>query len=284
MARHHVIQISDLHLSEERSYNQPGWEACVQYIKNSGPEFVAVTGDLVLDDPDRDEDHHFVRSQLDRISAPWASIPGNHDIGDTHPNPYMGQRFDVSRLQRYRRSFGADFWTRELGDWLLIGLNAMLPGSGLQVEAEQYEWLREIAHEDPNRPTALFLHKPLCINRIDEESSPDACVVDVGRDRLLSVMQGVNLRFVASGHNHHYRTLTSGEVKMVWAPSTAQILHMARPFTALLRPGLVNFWLDDDGSLEFGLVEPSGMVATDVTDIIRQYGAMRSAPVKQWRV
>ena len=195
----------------------------------------------------------------------------------------MGQHFDDARLFRYRATWGADYWARELGNWVIIGLNAFLPGSGLASESEQEDWLRQAIRSHEIRPTALFLHKPLCLDRIEEESLPDICVIAPGRDRLLSILRQANLRLVASGHNHHYRTLAVGRTQIVWAPSTAQILHMPRPFTALLKPGLVNYWLDDDGSLEFGLIEPAGMVATDITDLIARHRAMRVAPLLPWR-
>jgi 3',5'-cyclic AMP phosphodiesterase CpdA len=278
MTRHHVIQVSDLHLSAARGYNQPGWEACLAHIAVERPDLVVATGDLVLDDPDEDADHDFARSELERIAAPWVTLPGNHDIGDANPAPYMGQHLDMKRLQRYLRTHGSDRWVRELGAWRLIGINAMLLGSGFAEEVEQEAWLRTTVAQDRTRPTALFLHKPLCIDRLDEaDSSPDVCVLPDGRRRLLALLAGVNLRLVASGHTHHYRTLSSGGIAMVWAPSTAQILRMRRPFRALLRPGVVHYWFDGE-SLEYGLVEPHGMVANDVTETLARYQAMRYAP------
>src|SRR5882762_702955 len=136
MTRHHVIQVSDLHLSAARAYNQPGWEACLAHIAAERPDLVVATGDLVLDDPDLDADHAFAHRELARIAAPWLALPGNHDIGDANPAPYMGQHLDPRRLQRYLHVHGADRWTRELGAWRLIGINAMLPGSDLAAEAE----------------------------------------------------------------------------------------------------------------------------------------------------
>lgn len=279
LAHHHVIQVSDLHLSAKRAYNQPGWEACLSYMVEERPDFVAITGDHVLDDPDDEADHAFARNELDRVPVPWAAIPGNHDVGDLNPHPYLGQPVDEVRLLRYGRFFGADRWVREFGPWRLIGVNAFLLGSDMAAEGEQDRWLRAIVADAPSRPTALFLHKPLCLTRLDDDSSPDVCVVPEGRRRLLAALDRVNLRLVASGHNHHYRTAVIGGVPMVWAPSTGQILRVPRPFRGAMRPGVVHYWFGDDGSVEFGLIEPRGMTATDITDLIARYGAMRSAPL-----
>ncbi|GLS36558.1 phosphohydrolase [Mesorhizobium tianshanense] len=278
MKRHHVIQVSDLHLSEIRAYNQHGWESCLSYIAHENPDIVVSTGDHALDDPDCLEDHIFARSQLDRITVPWSAVPGNHDIGDLNPNPYQGQHVNHERIERYLGVFGTDRWTRELGTWRLIGLNAFLLGSNVQREEEQYDWLREIVSRDRTRPLAIFLHKPLCVERLDEDSSPNICVVPEGRSRLLAALGDANLRLIASGHNHHYRSFVIGSIAMVWAPSTAQILRMPRSFRALLKPGVVHYWLDDAGGIEFTLAEPPGIVPNDITDLLARYGAMRTVP------
>lgn len=282
MARHHLIQVSDLHISSSKHYNHAGWEACLRHINQARPDFVAVTGDLVLDNPDVENDHRFAREQLDRLATDWAALPGNHDIGDTNPAPYQGQHFIEERLARYKRNFGADYWWRDIGNWRLIGLNALLPGSGLTLEAEQDDWLKETILQASGRPIALFIHKPLCIDRLDESSRPDSCVIGTGRDKLLDILSGANIRFIASGHNHHYRTFTTGDLHMIWAPSTSQVFDMPRPFVGLAMPGLVNIWLDDDNDFEYGLVRPDGMAVNNVTRMIGQYGAMRNTPDYQW--
>ena len=277
MIEYQVIQISDTHLSAERAYNHEGWLACLTYIRKHVPDFVAVTGDLVLDDPDHEGDQRFTRNQLGLIPVPWAAVPGNHDVGDASPCPYMDQHVDEQRLARYLKYYDFDRWTRDLGHWRLIGLNSQLLGTGLTAEEEQYEWLEEQIRADRTRPLALFLHKPLCIKKLDEKGVPDICVLPNGRDRLLKLLAGSNLRLVATGHNHHFRTALVDGIQMVWAPSTSQVVQMPRPFRAQLRPGLVHYWFSDD-AVEFSLVEPTGLEAADVTSLIESHRAMRFAP------
>ena len=141
MSRHTLIQVSDLHLSALRAYNYRGWAACRDHINRVRPDLVVATGDLVLCDPDHDPDHEFVAAELARLDVPWAALPGNHDIGDTGPRPYMGQWVSDARRQRYLDRVGPDWWARDLGRWRIIGLNAQLPESGLAAEAEQFAWL-----------------------------------------------------------------------------------------------------------------------------------------------
>ncbi len=278
MPSHHVIQITDLHLSAERAYNYASWIACLDHINIERPDFVAVTGDLVLDDPDHAPDHAFVRAELDRIEVPWAALPGNHDMGDTGPRPYMGQWITEERRQRYLGHYGADRWSRDLGDWRLLGLNAQLMGSGLSAEEEQLDWLRSEAEGAQGRPLALFLHKPLFVDHPEEAGDPVWCVLREGRRPALDLLSGSNLRLVACGHAHHYRTLNFGRTAMVWAPSTAQIINNEiAPFRGLHEPGLVHYRFEDD-KVEYGLVKPLGLAVSDLTEIVERHGTMRNAP------
>ncbi|WP_374656638.1 metallophosphoesterase [Dongia sp.] len=279
MPTHRLIQVTDLHLSAERAYNYAGWAACRDHINRARPDLVVATGDLVLCDPDHGPDHAFVRSELDRIEVPWAALPGNHDIGDTGPKPYMGQRITDVRRQRFLAHIGPDRWGRDLGRWRILGMNAQLLGSDLAAEAEQLDWLeREIAAAG-DRPLGLFLHKPLFVNEVDEEGDPIWCVLRPGRVAVLERLKKGNLRLVASGHGHHYRTFNFGRVAMVWAPSTALVIDdEVAPFQGLHEPGLVQYRFGDD-TVEFGLVKPQGLVASDLTELVARYGAMRQAPV-----
>lgn len=275
---HHVIQVTDLHLSAERAYNYASWAACLDHINQARPDFVAVTGDLVLDDPDHAPDHGFVRSELDRIEVPWAALPGNHDIGDTGPKPYMGQWITEQRRQRFLAHFGADWWARDLGAWRLLGLDAQLLGSGLPAEAEQLDWLESELALAGDRPLALFLHKPLFVEHAAEEGDPVWCVLREGRQKVMTVLRRGNLRLVACGHAHHYRTLTIGGTAMVWAPSSGLIIdNEIAPFQGLHEPGVVHYRFTDD-KVEFGLVKPRGLVASDLTELVARHGTMRNAP------
>jgi len=279
MSGHHVIQVTDLHLSAERAYNYLSWKACLDHINDVKPDFVAVTGDLVLDDPDHAPDHAFVHRELSRIEVPWAALPGNHDIGDTGPRPYMGQWITDERRQRFLGHYGADWWARDLGTWRLLGLNAQLVGSGLAAEAEQLTWLQSQVADADDRPLALFLHKPLFVDHPAEAGDPVWCVLEEGRREILETLQRGKLKLVACGHAHHYRTLNFGDIAMVWAPSTAQIINNeVAPFQGLHEPGVVHYRFDDD-KVEYGLVKPYGLVASDLTDIVEAHGIMRPAPL-----
>ena len=112
-------------------------------LPSRAPDLVVHVGDLCLDATHHPEDLDFAREQLERLPAPWVSIPGNHDIGD---NPGTGDPVHAltpERLQRWRDVIGPDRWVHDVGGWRLVGLNAQLFGSALPDEHEQWDWLEQ---------------------------------------------------------------------------------------------------------------------------------------------
>jgi 3',5'-cyclic AMP phosphodiesterase CpdA len=69
---------------------------------------------------------------------------------------------------RYLAHCGEDCWSHDLGRWRLIGLNDLLFASDLEAERHQFDWLKERLAEASGRPVALFMHKPLCLDVLDE--------------------------------------------------------------------------------------------------------------------
>src|SRR5215831_16963768 len=64
-------------------------------------------------------------------------------------------------LERWRAHFGPDRWVEDVDNWRLIGLNALLLGSGEREEALQGAWLETVMNEAGERYIAWFLHRPL---------------------------------------------------------------------------------------------------------------------------
>lgn len=278
MADHRVLHLSDMHLSKVRPHNLGNWEVCLAAIRRVPPDLVVLGGDMVLDDPDVDEDHAFARAQMERIAAPWRAIPGNHDVGDTQPKPYKDQAITDARRGRYLALYGEDRWSIDLGRWRLIGLNDLLFASDLDAERDQFEWLQERLAEWSGRPVALFLHKPLCLDFLDEDVTMQSVVTPLGRRRLLSAITGSDVRLIGSGHTHRYRSLVCGGLTMVWAPTIGQMNHnfqMSRG--GLQRTGWVAYTFRED-AVEWQLVQPPELPPVDITELSARYGAMRFVP------
>jgi 3',5'-cyclic AMP phosphodiesterase CpdA len=277
LSRHVVYQVSDLHLSRERAYAVPGWRACLRHIAAERPDLVVATGDHVLDDPDDDPDRDFARAELGRIATPWRAVPGNHDIGDNIRPAHMGQEITAERLARWHQAYGDDRFVHDVGRWRLIGINAILFGTGLPGEAQQAQWLAALVDEEPRRPIALFLHKPLALAQLDEGAGANHVAPEARRSLLATLSRG-NLRLVASGHWHQYRTLVLGGVAQVWAPSAGFIgLDLPLPTPGTRRPGMVGYAFDGD-DVVFQHIEPPGLVGADIMSLWQRHRAMRHAP------
>lgn len=278
MTRFHLLQLSDLHLSRARPYNVANWEAWLRHIETLRPDLVVLTGDHQLDDPDDADDRAFVAEQLGRLTVPWRLVPGNHDVGDSLFEPYLDQPITEARRQGWRATFGDDWWSTDLGAWRLIGINAQLLDSGLAAEIEQARWLAACAADAGARPIALFLHKPLCLDRFDETELSRSVLTPAARAAVLGPLAGAPLRLVAAGHTHRFRSLTVGGVAMVWAPTTSQLnrnFHVPRGGDTAY--GGVLYALDRDG-VEWRHVEAPGSVPADLTEVMARYKAPRFAP------
>src|SRR5689334_7658922 len=77
-----VTQLSDTHLSASRPWSVPNFEAVVRHVEAHPPDLVVNTGDLVLDDPDDDDDAAYAQELHGSIGPAVLVIPGNHDVGD----------------------------------------------------------------------------------------------------------------------------------------------------------------------------------------------------------
>jgi 3',5'-cyclic AMP phosphodiesterase CpdA len=222
-----ILQVSDLHLSATRAYYQDNWEMVLEWIEAEQPDFVVVSGDVALNDPDLWEDLAFARRQLERITVPWRAIPGNHDIGDNVVSGSMSKRVNADRRQRWLDIFGLDYWREDQGSWTLIGVNTQILNSqGLAAEGEQAQWLAKTLQDVPDdRPIGLFVHKPLFMDHPSETVVQASCLELEAREALLAPFAGKSLRLVACGHKHQYRSFGLDGVIHLWAPSTGAVNH-----------------------------------------------------------
>ena len=219
-----VVHISDTHLSRAKPWFLPNFEAMVGIVSARRPDLVVNTGDISFDGADHEDDLAFSRSCHAALPAPVRTIPGNHDVGDNPWRPGLDHAITDERLTRYRRYFGEDSWRVEAGTWILLGVNAQLLGSGLAAEARQWSFLASARADAGDRPLALFIHKPLFDQDPAEGDVNHRYVTPDNRRRLIDVLDGANLRLVASGHVHQHRSRRVANVDHCWAPSTAYVL------------------------------------------------------------
>jgi 3',5'-cyclic AMP phosphodiesterase CpdA len=113
-----IAHLSDLHFGRDRPELLRPLIAAVNALR---PDLVVVSGDFTQ--RARASQFRAARAFLDRLTAPWLAVPGNHDVPLDRP---------VTRLLRpygrYRRWIDADLapsWRG--GDVAVIGLNTVNP-------------------------------------------------------------------------------------------------------------------------------------------------------------
>lgn len=213
-----LIQASDVHVSVRHAHFADNVGNVGRGIAAAGADLVVVTGDLCMDGAGDPADLDAARTWVAGLATPALCVPGNHDVGDT-PTIRPDQTIDDTRLAAWHARLGADRWVRDVEDWRLVGLDAMLFDSGHAEEEAQYAFLAEAARTD--RRLALFLHKPLFVDRPDEPARGYWTVLPGPRARLLAAIAGADLGLVASGHLHIAADRRIDGVAHVWAPSAA---------------------------------------------------------------
>ena len=216
-----VLQISDTHLSRRHRHFADKAAVLADWVRDQKPDLVINTGDASMDGAMDVDDLTYSAEWHRALGAPVHAVPGNHDVGDI-ASIRPDQLIDDARLEAWRRIVGPDRWVVDFEGWRLIGLNGMLLGSDHPEEAAQFAWLEEVAV--PNRNTALFLHKPLFIERPDEGPRGYWSVLPTPRQRLVDLLGRTQLKLVASGHLHGWRQEQLDGVAYGWAPSGAFVV------------------------------------------------------------
>ena len=216
-----VVQISDTHHSTEYGHFSGNTEMLLRDLVQAKPDLIIHTGDVSMDGAGHVRDLELSRQWNDQLPAAVLSVPGNHDVGDL-ASFRADQPVNEARLRAWRDTFGPDRWMIEKSEWCLIGINAMLLGTGHAEEEEQFAWLASVLDDD--RPIALFLHKPLCISRMDEAARGYWTVAPGPRKRITSLLTGKQVLLIASGHLHIQHQHTVEGVRHVWCPAASFVV------------------------------------------------------------
>jgi 3',5'-cyclic AMP phosphodiesterase CpdA len=258
-----VIQISDTHLSRGKAHFADNWAPLVQWIAAHRPDLVIHTGDVTVDGAEVDDDLVYAADLMSGLGVRVRALPGNHDVGEAgHPR----QPVNAERLARWQARFGEDRWVEDLAGWRLIGLDAMILGSGGAEEAAQAAWLESAMSDCAGRRIAWFLHKPLFLDSPGEGDTGYWSVKPQPRARLLALLRRHRVALVASGHLHKAHDLRLDHTRYLWGPASSFLVGGFQPampgekrlgavlyefgetgFAAEICevPGLTRHWLDD---------------------------------------
>jgi 3',5'-cyclic AMP phosphodiesterase CpdA len=274
MPEFRLTQISDTHLARRLTTLTDNFHRVSEHIDATRPDLVVNSGDLAFDAPTHRDDLEFAKTLHAALPVPCRHLPGNHDIGDnpTAVGPAPPHPATEANLQTFRSVIGEDRWRFEEAGWCFIGLNSLVMNTGLESEAEQFDWLASrLAHVN-GKPVALFLHKPLYLDAPgDPELAETAIryVPEPARRRLIDMLGKVDLRLVASGHVHQRRDFTYRHVRHIWAPSAGFVISDARQeVIGIKQTGLVEYRFAPD-SFEVRHVKANGQIDIDLDSLLR---------------
>lgn len=213
-----VIQVSDTYLSASHEHFSRNNLAVTQWLCAQQADLIVHTGDLGMDCAGTLEDLHLAADWISGLATELVCVPGNHDVGD-RVEIKPSQPLNDARLAQWRDVIGPDYWSMDQGGWRLMGLNAMLFETGHPGEEQQFTWLESTL--STRLPVAVFLHKPLFVEHLEEGPRGYWTVPPQPRRRLLALLDQANVKLIASGHLHIHRERAFGDTTHVWGPAAS---------------------------------------------------------------
>ncbi|NOJ40811.1 metallophosphoesterase family protein [Bradyrhizobium australiense] len=273
MSEFRLTQISDTHLARRLQKLTDNFHRVSEHIDATRPDLVINTGDLAFDAPTSPDDLNFAKELHNALPVPCRHLPGNHDVGDnpTAVGTPPSQPATEQERQKYLSVIGEDRWRFDETGWCFIGLNSLIMNTGIESEAEQFDWLTSELARVNGQPVALFLHKPLFLNAPDDLETAETAIRYVPqpqRKDLIELFSAVDLRLVASGHVHQRRDFTYRHTRHLWAPSTGFILpERIQPVIGAKEVGLVEYRFQPD-AFEVRHVKAPGQTDVDLDSLI----------------
>ncbi|WP_426434305.1 metallophosphoesterase family protein [Bradyrhizobium genosp. P] len=269
MAQFRLTQISDTHLARRHTLLTDNFHRVSEHIDAKRPDLVLNSGDVAFDGPTSRDDLVFAKELHRALPVDCLYLPGNHDIGDnpTAVDAAPKQLPTEATRKAFTDLIGEDRWHFDAAGWCFIGLNSLIMNTGLDSEAEQFDWLATQFDKAVGKPVALFLHKPLYLDvpyDAEQEATSFRYVPQPARRRLIEMFGKVDWRLVGSGHVHQRRDYTFEHVRHVWAPSVGFIVPDARQeLIGIKETGLVEYRFQPD-SFEVRHVRAPGQVDVDL--------------------
>jgi len=264
-----IVQISDTHLSPGKAHFNANWAPLARWVVEENPDLVIHTGDVTVDGADIKEDFRYAAELMHGLGVRFRAVPGNHDVGDPG---HDHQPVNEERLERWRTHFGPDRWVEDVEGYRLIGLDALLLGSGEREEALQAEWLDAVMNDAEGRRIAWFLHRPLFLESPDEGDTGYWSVKPQPRSGLMELLRRHSVTLVASGHLHKAHDFRQDATRYIWAPSSAFLVGPAMnaaPMPGQDRLGAVIYEFDGS-AVQARVVSVPGLISYSIDDVVEE--------------
>jgi Icc protein len=254
-----LIQITDCHIHNDRNKLLSGvntYDSLAQVIdglkKDNHPVDIAlVTGDLTHEGDERA--YSLLLTQLERLSAPFFWLPGNHD--------------HVAPMAAIANSECLNAKQIILQNWQILLLDSHIEDEvGGMVSQSELTWLATALLEYPDKYAAIFVHHPLLpvgCKWLDPQRIANA-------EQLLTLFDNTpNLRVVCNGHVHQESTLERLHYQLLSTPSTCiQFKRNSADYAEDdFPPGYRHFVLHPNGTLDTQVIR--------VGELVRVAGAPR---------
>jgi 3',5'-cyclic AMP phosphodiesterase CpdA len=262
-----IIQISDTHLSPGKTHFADNWPPLAAWVRDQRADLIIHTGDVTVDGAELEADLCYAAELMRDLGVPLRAVPGNHDVGDAG---HSHQPVTDERLARWRAYFGPDRWIEDIAGFRLIGLNAMLLGSGHPEEPVQSAWLEDAMAGAAGRCIAWFLHRPLFLDSSAEGDTGYWSVKPQPRAALIALVQQYSVSPVASGHLHRAHQAMHDGTLYVWAPASAFLVGPGMnvpPMAGANRLGAVLYELDGD-AFAANIVDVPGLSPHWIDDVV----------------
>lgn len=276
-----IVQVSDIHLSRKRPYFNDNFQVFRDLMRAAPPDLIVYSGDISFDGPDEPDDLHFAREQIDAVGVPWLAVPGNHDIGEPSRYARLNQPVGPERIARWREIFGPQWWSRDVGDWRIIGIDTSLLASDLPEEQAQNGFMDDALRSRDGKPVLLVMHLPPYTDDPDDAKHTTQAVPHESRGPFLNRCTAAGVRIIACGHLHIYRQLRYRDIDIVWCPATS-FVNIAKRMEArwgFPRAGYIE-WTLDGGVVSHRLVEPPLMITHDVGRWNAEFGSATKMPYR----
>ncbi|MGL4240945.1 MAG: metallophosphoesterase family protein [Beijerinckiaceae bacterium] len=267
-----IAHVSDLHASPEKPFFNANMHRLMEELRDRRPDMVLNTGDLGLFGEQDNGDLALAMEAHRSVGIETHIVPGNHDIGE-HPDIANRVHLDEASLARYRARVGADFWTLDLPGWRLIGLNALVIGTGLSGDEAQTEMLTKAVRERGGRAVAIVMHKPLCDLDLDDALVSNRFMTLPARRKLLAAFAGHAPALILCGHVHQYRDAVIAGSMHLWGPAASFVIGDPwQPSYGAKPIGYLEHLFHADGTHQHRLMTVRGLAHNDLAAFPEAYG------------
>jgi len=180
----------------------------VEWLNRAEPAFVIHAGDVPHPVPGTEAHHgalQIARSTYDALKAPLTVVPGNHDVGDKPQGWATAPHADAGRHQLFEHTWGAPWGSFDHGPVHVLWLDTPILGTGLDLEADQKQWLEQDLKQAQRLGQRIFafVHYPPFLCTPDEPEHYDN-LAEPGRSWVLDVLADHGVEALFCGHVHHF--------------------------------------------------------------------------------